>query len=360
MKSKHLVWLRIAAVAVPLLAFLIFVNCFFDPANIFHNVSRSIADSLLAGNATYITSGNMNERRVKQYIIEDMADDIDCVSLGTSVMFGIRREHAGTEDYYNLGLSGADFYDIMAQFGLMEINQKTPKRVIFCVDTYFFNEKIMKTFTRSIPLKPYANYMLQVLNGEKPQAPKEDTTAENIQKFKQMFSVSNFQAAYEYITEYGSLDIERWGVADENYEGTYSYYLADGSMMYPLSYRSNTVEDVVQEALDYDLNYFFSAGEHISAANMEVFDKLISYLEEQGTEVVFFLCPLSPTLWDRCSEETTPILWEVESFVNETAEKYDLKVVGSYNPHACGITDAQFYDSRHLRHEILEDFFDFK
>lgn len=360
MKRKRFEWLKIAAVAVPLLAFLVFVNCYFDPANIFHNVSRSIADSLLKGNATYITSGNMNERRVKQYIIEDMADDIDCVSLGTSVMFGIRKEHVGTEKYYNLGLSGADFYDIMAQFGLMEINGKTPKRVIFCVDTYFFNEEIMKTFTRSIPLKPYANYMISVLNGESPDRPAEDTTAENIQKFKQMFSVSNFQAAFEYITEYGSLDIERWGVADESYEGEYSYYLADGSMMYPLSYRSNTTEDVVQEALGYDINYYFSAGEHISTSNMEIFEKLVCYLEEQGTEVVLFLCPLCPTLWDRCSEETTPILWEVEDFVNEMAEKYDIKVVGSYNPHTYGIADADFYDSRHLRHEVLEKFFDFK
>ena len=112
MKNERLKWLRIAAVAIPLLMLLVFVNCYFDPANLFHNVSRSIADSLLEGNATYITSGNMNERRVKQYIIEDMPDEVDCVALGSSLMFGIRKEHVGTDSFYNLGVSGADFYDI--------------------------------------------------------------------------------------------------------------------------------------------------------------------------------------------------------------------------------------------------------
>lgn len=360
MKKKKFVWLKLIATFSPLLALLIIVNIYYDPVNVFHNVSRSIADSLLANNSTYITSGNMNEREVKQYIIEDMPEDIDCISIGSSTMFGIRSEHVGTENYYNLGVSGADFYDILAQFGLMEIHGKVPKRVIFCVDTYFFDENMLSILTRHIPYKPYANYMIQILNGENPSVPQKNTFADDIQKFSQMFSVSSFQTAVDYFMEYKTLNVERWGIADADYDGTYSYYLADGSMMYPVDYRNNTVDDVVKDAASYDVTYYFSSGEHISETSMDVFEKLICYLEDQGTEVILFLPPLCPSLWNKCSEDVTPILWEVEAFAQEMAEKYELKMVGSYNPYTVGMTDADFYDCRHMRHECLDEYFDFK
>ena len=358
MKKTKLAWLKLVAFALPLLALLIFVNIFFDPANIFHDVSRSIADSLLAGNPTYITSGNMDERTVKQYIMEGMPEHVECVVVGPSVAFGIRTEQAGTDSFYNLSVSGADFYDILAQFGILHLNNKTTGRVIFNIDPYFFSDSVSDSSVRSVPLRPYADYMISVLNGETPEMPERDSRAENLQKFYQMFSVTFFQASVDYIVSNKTLDIPRWGVADDDYDG--SYYLPDCSMIYPDGYSDTTAEEVIQHAAEYPRGYHFAAGEHISTSKVAIFEKLMDYLQAQGTEVTFYLAPMSPSLWALCDDAGYPLIREIENYILQFSEGHNCTVVGSYNPGNYGIVDEDFYDSRHLKHERLDKYFDFK
>ena len=355
MKKNKFAWLKLIAVILPLLGFFIFVNMFFDPANIFHNVSRPIADSLLAGNSTYITSGNMDERRVKQYMIEDMPDKVDCLVMGSSVIFGIRKEHVGTESFYNLGISGADFYDLMAQFALMELNEKKAERIILSLDPYFFSDTLNASFTRNIPLKPYAEYLISLMNGETPQEPKRDSKAETKQQFIQALSVTYFQASVDYVVSNSSLNISRWGVANDGYEG--AYYLPDGSMVYPASLYDSPVENVKNDAATYPLDYHFSAYEHMSPSKTGTFEKLISYLQAQGTEVVLYLSPMSPSLWERCNEDTHFLIWEIEDYAQHLNSELGLGVIGSFNPHNNGFSDEAFYDARHLRHDCLDKFF---
>ena len=52
----------------------------------------------------------------------------------------VNKDIVGTDSFINLGVSGSDIYDILAQFGLMDIYGKKTKRVIFCVDSYSFDE----------------------------------------------------------------------------------------------------------------------------------------------------------------------------------------------------------------------------
>ncbi len=359
MNIKYSNWLKLVIITLSLIGFLVFVNCYIDPANLFHSVSIDIADSVLEGNPTYITSGNMNERVIKQRMIENMPDEVECITVGPSIVFGIRKEHVDTESYYNLGVSGADFYDILAQFGMMELNGKSVERVVFCVDSYFFDAKLYESFTRNIPFKSYAEYMMKILDGEAPhEIPQNDTRAESVERIRQMFSISYFQSAVEYARTKGTLNISRWGIADETYDGT--YYLADGSLWYAESNRNTTVDTVVNDAKNIDINYYYSINEHISTKSMEVFEKLVLYLQAKGTQVDLFLCPICPTLWDRLDENQYPMLWDIEAFANEMAEKYSLKITGSYNPYTLAISDFEYYDSRHVRHEMIEEYFDFK
>ncbi len=359
MKIKYSNWLKLLIIIASLTGFLVFVNCHIDPANLFHNVSIDIADSVLEGNPTYITSGNMNERLIKQHMIENMPEEVECITVGPSLVFGIRKEHVGTENYYNLAVSGADFYDILAQFGMMEWNGKSTDRVIFCVDSYFFDERLYESFTRNIPYKPYSDYMMQIIEGKTvSEKPQNDTRAESIERVRQMFSVTYFQSAIAYVQTKGTLNIPRWGVVDKTYDG--NYYLPDGSLWYADSYQKNTVDNVIREAETMDIDYFYSTNEHISGKSMEVFEKLVVYLQNQGTQVDLFLCPICPTLWDRLDESVNPMLWDIEAFAQEMAEKYNLKIIGTYNPYNINMPDTAFYDSRHVRHELIEEYFDFQ
>ncbi len=42
------------------------------------------------------------------------------------------------------------------------------------------------------------------------------------------------------------------------------------------------------------------------------------------------------------------------------AKKYNLKITGSYNPYNLDMEDKDFYDARHVRHELLGTYFDFR
>ena len=103
---------------IPLLIVLAGINFYEDPSNIFHDASKEIANAILEGKEAYFGSGNGNERKVKQYLIEGMPKDIECVTIGPSLSLGIRRSNVGTDSYYNLSASSLNFNDIMAEFAL--------------------------------------------------------------------------------------------------------------------------------------------------------------------------------------------------------------------------------------------------
>lgn len=76
-KSK---WLRFLLV-IPLLFVLVFTNVYIDPANIYHDYSKEIAESVLSGKPTHFGSSNVNEREVKHHIIKGMPDKVGCVAV---------------------------------------------------------------------------------------------------------------------------------------------------------------------------------------------------------------------------------------------------------------------------------------
>lgn len=350
-------WLRLLPFTT-LLFWLMVVNYNVDPANIFHNISKEVADSIIAGNRTFIVSGNLDERDVRKNLIISMPDDIETIAIGPSLALCIGEEIAGTDKFFNLAESKADFYDILAQFGLMEVYEKYPGRIIFCVDGYFFNSNIYDggRDDRHNVLMPYAEYMLGVLDGDEKSIPKTDVFAEKKILFEQLFSISYFQTSAEYMKTNGSLT--RIGIADDKTET--GYYMPDGSWVYDKSLQKNNIEDVRTNAEEYDVDWEFSKGKNISEYSKNTFEKLIQYLQERDVDIELYLCPLAPSLWDRLNLNEYPVLTELEKFANEVSVKYGLKITGSYNPYILNITDDKFYDSRHVRREYLGVYFDFR
>lgn len=354
-------WLRLILVAIISIFAFVSINIYEDPGNIFHHNAKSAAESIMAGNETFIGSGNADERVMREYMIKNMPHDTSTLTFGSSTAFGIRQEQVGNEPYYNLALSGSNFYDILSQFGLLEINDIQYDRVIITVDTYFFDES--KYSMRNPEMKVYADYMIDCLNDRSPVPPSDAPT--NYRKlFEQAFSATYFQSSIDFIRSNNSVILpqKRWGVVDSSTEDL-QHYLPDGSLVYGIGYRSKTVEDVINHANSYDIESEFSKGEHISENSKDIFEKLIDYLDNRDVEIVFYICPLAPTLWDRIQNDEEAdqyfILDEMEIFAHEVAERYGIRITGSFNPYNIGIQDDDFWDSRHIRHERLDNFFDF-
>lgn len=361
-------WVRLL-VMLPLIFAMVFINIYQDPANIYHDYSDSMADAILQGQEPYFYSSNGDDRGVKHRLIQQMPKDLDCVTIGPSLTLGINREMVGTEKYYNLSVSEACFTDILAEFALLDINDVNVKKVIFCVDSYFFDNT-----HADVAKKPewasYCEYMKCKLDGGIPEIPSEDLpffSSENISRMKyyssQALSISYFQASCDLIKNRGAfIQKNRCGIVDNDTKD-YAHFMTDGSWVYSAKYRENTEDDVVEAANRFLIETEFEFGSHVSDEKFYYFDQLIKYLVEKDIEVELFLCPFCPTIWDRIGidkgDSQCFLLKEIEEHTLSTAEQYGIKVIGSYNPYNVGVKDSDFWDSRHMRYDRLEYYFDF-
>ena len=351
-------WIRLL-VFLPIPIVMIVINYLVDPGGIFSNDNEEIAKSIVNGNKTLFFNGNVNEREVKHYLIKNMPEQVECIAVGPSLVMGVRKNDVGTESFYNLGESGADMYDIFAQFGLMQIYHKKFDRVVFCVDSYFFDETLNKTLILNKGLKPYAEYMLAVVDGK--DVAKPDEKSLGLTNYSELISPSYFKSSLDLIKRRGksSLTGDRWIKVDGDvYEQ--GYYMPDGSWVYGLKIQRQDDAYVIDHSNKYDIKKQFSKGKHLGNYPKDSFEKLLMYLLAHNIQVELYLCPIAPALWDRIDTPGYYVMNELESYAHEVAAKYGLKITGSYNPYNLGMTNADFYDSRHVRHELLSKYFDFK
>lgn len=360
MNAEKKKWIKLIIFIFPVISVLFGVNYFIDPANIFHDVSKEVAMSIIEGNRVYVTSGNLNERMVKYNLIQNIPKQVDCIAVGPSLVMCINSEITGEESFYNMGESVADYYDIMAQFGALEIYGKTVDRIIFCVDFLFFDEQMSRReLEQHTELIGYADYMINILQNRDADIAKVKTKGiwSNI---RTLCSVQYFQDSMLWIEKTGEIELPiiRYGYADKDCEQ--AYYELDGSQVYALDFQNNTVEDVREHANSFNMDSYFTPDAHLSHERKENFIKLIQYLRQNGTTVEFFLCPFAPSLWEKIDQNRYPIISELEEFIFDYAKKSQIKVIGSYDPYNVGITDDKFYDSRHIKREVLGEYFDFQ
>lgn len=359
-------WFRLL-IFFPLIALLVFTNIYEDPANIFHDDSAAMAEAILKGKSVYFGSGNGDERAVKKNVIEGMPKHVECLTVGPSLSMGISRSDVGAEDYFNLSSSGLNYYDCLAIFGLLDLNDIDVDKIVYCVDSYFFNENVNVSGSHNPDMMPYAEYMLAILDGKTPEKPERDNLGQLKLKLSQAFSLTYFQSAITYIQVNNSYRLinKRWGIWDEYADAeNSSRYSDDASLVYSIKRENGTEEEVINSSNDYLIEMQFYKGGHASDYSLATFDKLMAYLQKKGIEVEFFLCPLAPALWDRLQNSVDAdqyyILDELEKLALDTASKYGFTVVGDYNPYKVGINNSDFIDSRHVKISRLSQYFDFK
>ena len=133
--------------------------------------------------------------------------------------------------------------------------------------------------------------------------------------------------------------------------------MPDGSIYYPYKDRFPNFEEVEKIAKSYAQGSVYSLERYEEISNIEIFEKLITYLKNNGVNVYFYLTPYHPTTYDiLISQEKYKIINEVEIYVKEFAKQNNIKVVGSYNPHLLNLKNEHFFDGMHtldIAYEII-------
>lgn len=165
MKNKYKVFEIL--MFLPPIILLVSVNLIVDVSQYFHpEISEKIADSILKGKAIRVIGNNGNERKIKQILIEKMNKEIDTIAVGPSLVMYIGSEAVKSNSFLNLGVSGANHYDVIATFGLLKYNKIKYKKVILCIDFPLFSNTIyVNNNKRHNDLMPFTNYMIGFLNG---------------------------------------------------------------------------------------------------------------------------------------------------------------------------------------------------
>lgn len=335
-----------------------FINYHTDPANIFHDESREVANEIINGHVVYASENNGNEREIKRWIIEYMPEDTDCVVLGTSPSMQISREIVGDENLYNLGVSRADYYDILAQAALIEQRNINLKKIILCIDPYLFAKELYESHESSIPYRLFSKSMIDYLNGGTFGNARYSRIGQLEIMISQLFSVSYFQSCLIKIHDNKSFETKKtWGNVYKGYDGP--YYDTDAHLIYAKSYQDKETEDVIKSANSYSLENNFGKGCRINETSAHTLNKLITYWQDKQIDVIFFLPPMSPTLWNRYIEnkEEYPIITDIQKYVNDMKNR--VIVTGSFNPYEIGIKDEEFYDARHQRYETYSSYYSF-
>ena len=352
---------------LPLVVLLCGVNVYADAGNIFHSPIDAVVSTLLSGYPAYVESRNLPERELCYRYICRMSDDIECIILGGSTAKTVSSFDVGEAKFANLGETNGRIDDAIALLGVLRSlgKHKHIKRIIFTPQEWYFSRLMFEQDDNEAEreaLMPYTNYMMNVIDGK-------DTSDVNIPEISFTanssllditFSLAYFQANISYITGSYVFSGNRFGIMNDQYEG--HYYMPDGSRVYGKNWRERDEHRIIRFA-DKDIldrEQILRYVGHIDTEQLNLFAKLVEYLLARGITVELYLCPISPALWGKLDPNKYPFFTELEDCMLKLAEKYSLRVIGSYNPYKVGITNADYKDTRHIHRESTSKYFNFK
>lgn len=346
-------WLRAVLFVLPLLIFIGFVNWYVDSYALLRVTYDEIAAQMAAGkNVEGLEDSDYNDRNLLAARISGMEEPPQVMILGSSRVYTFDHTMFGTDSFYNAGLSEATLYDLLAVSGLLFYQDKLPETVVIGVDAFLFNESHDNEKWKE--LESYKNYMFTVMVDKLPPEwahPHKDTGRD----WGKVLSLDYFRYNVTLLP-----DRKRFAVSYTDDWETDGYLKhADGSVSYQRELRevnAADVEEMTRQAMEEHVVYRMTDYHEIDAGHFRDFSYMIDYLQEAGVEVILYLPPYSPMMYNYIeSEEAFQITLEVEERVKELAQEKGIALYGSYDPAGCGLTMTDLYDVYHVKTEKTAD-----
>lgn len=320
-------------------------------------------------NVSGLEESDFNDRKLLLACLTKQKEDKEVIVAGSSRVMNFDHTMFGTDSFYNTALSESTIYDLLAVAGILEQNGQMPKKMIIGVDAFLFNAS--HNNDRWTELEDYAIYMSKRL--------------ENAGYAAAGVTIGDSDAVLDGQTQkleintgrdngkWLSLDYFRYNVTllpkNKRFEVTYTLdweteqYLKhyDGSIAYQRSLRevdAEDVEELTRQSIEEHVIYRLTDFKDIDGQSMELFLALIDYLQDQGVEVILYLPPYSPMMYNYIeSDEQYRIVYQVEEAIRELAVNKQVALYGSYDPAGSGLEMTDLYDVYHVKTEKMMDTF---
>ncbi len=336
------------ALLLPIVILLAATNMIVDPANLYHpGYERSVVAHLLKGKNVSNVS-NYDERILQKLFINGIDFKPDVVAIGSSRVMLINKEEFPGIKFCNNGVSGATVEDVYAIFHLYEKADKLPKKVILGLDPWFLNQN-----NGQFRWKSLARTYTEAANLVKGTSSINLDMDFNYSKLTEFLSLPYFQSSIDFLKERKNKKI----IPTDSAINTEFTRKVDGGIVYAKKMRDKTPDQVDVKAKSYitgDNVYSMSKFDHISMENLEAIEKLIEYMKKKNIEVILFLPPYHPIVYDFVSKNENKYKFiEIENLYRGLAAKNSLKIVGSYDPGKYGLDHSYFYDGMHFKESAL-------
>lgn len=345
---KILAFLAIFCIAV------VGTNIVVDPANLFHDFLGDMSQNLSDGKVV-ILNGDIDERLFQKERIKYISNgEYDTVILGSSHIMYIPWD----KKIYSAGVSGATLYDYIALVGILDSDGIGIKNIVIGIDPWIFAEA--ETDTRYKSIEEYAEYEEAIINGADTNQVKTLAERTNIDKVKELFSPSYFQASIRTLLTGAVV----FGVSGDRYSVTDSWEIDDNRKILPNGVRlpqsSNihSAEEIEQEAKSMIEGGMYQEVDNmpnLSKEKMRLFEDFVESLKNRGINVTFYLPAWHPIYYDYFTSQTPKSgVLKVEEYIVEYAEEQDIDLRGSYSPEISDVKESDFMDSLHLLPEAAK------
>lgn len=346
-------WLKAVLFVIPLLLFIGWVNWYVDSYALLRVTYDGIAAQMAAGkNVEGLEESDYNDRNLLAARLQGMEEAPQVMVLGSSRVYTFDHTMFGTDSFYNAGLSEATVYDLLAVSGILFKQDKLPETVVIGVDAFLFNKSHDNEKWKE--LESYVNYMSLTMEGKlSPELahPRKDTGRD----WKKTLSLDYFRYNVTLLPEG-----KRFAVSyTEDWETDGYLKHSDGSVSYQRELREVNpadVEEMTRQAMEEHVVYRMTDYEEIDKQHFQYFSWLIEDLQQAGVEVILYLPPYSPMMYNYIeSEEAFQIALEVEEEVKNLAAREKIALYGSYDPAGCGLAMTDLYDVYHVKAEKTAD-----
>lgn len=351
----------------PLALVVVGFNCYIDPAHLFRGgtYERGIAKLLLAGQHVANVS-NYDERLLQRYYIEGLNENKDIIVLGSSTALQIDTDLFHGKGLFNHAVSGGSLEDYLAIYHLYRRKGLSPGTVIFGLDPWILNAKNGQTRWKSLE-REYLE-ILRFMENKYNVRFAADRRSLN-PKYLEAVSLNYFQYSFlealrRLKDHFSGEDLLRtkgeYFPTTEEFS-TFDVVRYDGSRRYGLELRSADPSEVEVKARTFaEVDDVYSMGgfDRLNTQAQQLFEAYIDFLLDCGVEIVFFLPPYYPTIYEvLASQSEDRMIKQCENYFVDLAERKEIKVIGSYNPSDVGLTAADFYDVMHVRQEAIKNIF---
>ena len=361
-------WCKVILFILPLLCMIAVVNWYVDSYAYLRVTYDQIGGQMAVHsmNVVGLEESDFNDRNLLLACLKQQVDAKELIVAGSSRVMNFDHTMFGTDSFYNTGLSESTIYDLLAVASILEQEGLLPERMIIGVDAFLFNAS--HNNDRWMELEEYVVYIEKQLadigsaetgqdvsdrEAERQQVPRVNTGRQN----SKWLSLDYFRYNVTLLPEHKRFAVDY--TQDWETEQYLKHY--DGSIAYQRSLReveAGDVEELTRQSIGEHVVYRMTDYKGIDEQSMALLGSLIDYLKERGVEVILYLPPYSPMMYNYIeSDEQFQITFQVEERIKELASDKQVALYGSYDPAGSGLEMTDLYDIYHVKTEKMMDTF---